>query len=235
MQIYRVDQDMLRQVSHYGPLPALQDGEALPLVPELVTGRAVLERRTIHIPDMHELSAAEFPVSLQLQKRLGHRTAISTPLVRENKAVGAIVVRRNEVRPFTDKQVALLQTFSSQAVIAIENVRLFTETQRLLQETEQRAAELAILNSVGEAMGQSLDVKTVTHIVGEKVRDIFKAEIVDINLLEPQAALIRSYYNYCGQENDVSNEPPWELGEGLTSQVIRELTTITLVHCTGNE
>ena len=118
---------MLRQVAHHGPLPALQDGEAIPLVPGLVTGRAVLEKRTIHIEDMRELSEAEFPDSLLLLKRLGHRTAISTPLIREGSSIGAIVVRRNEVRPFTAKQITLLQTFASQAVIAIENVRLFNE------------------------------------------------------------------------------------------------------------
>ena len=137
VQIYRVDGDLLRQVTHYGPLPALQDGEAVPLVPGLVTGRAVLEKRTIHIEDMLEISEAEFPDSLQLVKRLGHRTAISTPLIREGNSNGAIVVRRNEVRPFTAKQSTLLQTFASQAVIAIENVRLFNEAQEARAAAEQ--------------------------------------------------------------------------------------------------
>ncbi|HEY6072407.1 MAG TPA: GAF domain-containing protein, partial [Anaerolineales bacterium] len=146
VQIYKVDGIVLRQVTHYGPLPALQDGEALPLTPGLITGRAVLEHRTIHIEDMEKLSESEYPESVSLQKRLGHRSAIATPLLREGNAIGAIVVRRNEVRPFTEKQIALLATFADQAAIAIENVRLFNETTRLLKETEQRAAELAIIN-----------------------------------------------------------------------------------------
>ncbi|HXD10440.1 MAG TPA: response regulator, partial [Anaerolineales bacterium] len=91
---------------------------------------------------------------------------------------------------------------------------------RLFNETEQRAAELSILNSVGEAMGQSLDVKTVTRIVGEKVRDIFKAEIVDINLFDSQTNMIHTMYNFCGREYDISNEPPMPLGEGMISHVI---------------
>ncbi len=129
---------------------------------------------------------------------------------------------------YGELDLRLLTTLANSMSVALENARLFDETERLLKETEQRAAELAILNSVGEAMGQSLDVKTVIHIVGEKVRDIFKAEIVDINLLEPQMNLIRAHYNYCGQENDVSNETPWELGEGLTSQVIKSRQPLLL-------
>ena len=100
-------------------------------MPGLVTGRAVLERRTIHIEDVSKLSKSEYPESVELQERLGHRTAVSTPLLREGKAIGAIVVRRNEARPFTEKQIALLSTFADQAAIAIENVRLFNETTRL--------------------------------------------------------------------------------------------------------
>ena len=91
--------------------------------------------------------------------------------------------------------------------VALENARLFDETQRLLNETEQRVAELAILNSVGDAMGQSLDVKTVTHIVGEKVRDIFKAEVIDIILYEQNTKTLRLEYSYCdGRYYDA--EPP---------------------------
>jgi GAF domain-containing protein len=120
-----VDGDTLRQVTHHGPLPALQDGETLPLVPGLITGRAVLECRTIHIEDAQNLSETEFPDSVNLQRRLNHRSTIVTPLRKEGNAIGAIVVRRNEVRPFTEKQIALLSTFADQAAIAIENVRLF--------------------------------------------------------------------------------------------------------------
>jgi GAF domain-containing protein/DNA-binding response OmpR family regulator len=219
VQIYNVDKDRLCQAAHYGPLPALQDGETIPLVPGLVTGRAILEKRTIHVSDMRELSETEFPDSLQLQKRLGHRTSIATPLVREGSAVGAIVVRRNQVRPFTEKQIALLQTFASQAVIAIENVRLFNETQNLLKQTEQRAAELAILNGVGEAMTRSMDVKTMTYDVGDKVREIFNAEVVDILLYDPRTRMVHLTYSYC-DDRYYENEPPWELGEGLTSNII---------------
>jgi GAF domain-containing protein/CheY-like chemotaxis protein len=196
VQVYSVDKDMLRQVTHFGPLPALQDGETLPLVPGLVTGRAVLEKRTIHIADMHELSETEFPVSLQLQKRLGHRTAISTPLVREGNAIGAIVVRRNEVRPFTEKQIALLQTFASQAVIAIENVRLFNETQSLLKETEQRAAELQFINNIGQTLTEELDLNAMIESVGDKLRESLMVKNIGIGVYDQKNNIMQSPYAY---------------------------------------
>jgi GAF domain-containing protein len=178
VQIYQVEGDLLRQITHYGPLPALQDGEALPLVRGLITGRSVLERKPIHIEDVQILSESEYPDSIALQKRLGHRTVLVTPLLKEETSVGAIVVRRNEVRPFTEKQITLLTTFADQAAIAIENVRLFNETTRLLKETEQRAAELAIINSVQEGLASKLDLQAIYDLVGDKIRDIFDAQSV---------------------------------------------------------
>ena len=184
VQIYRVDGDQLRQITHYGPLPALKDSETLPLVPGLVTGRAVLEHRTIHIEDAQKLSEIDYPESVKLQKLLSHRTTIATPLLKEGQAMGAIVVRRNEVRPFTEKQISLLSTFADQAAIAIENVRLFNETTRLLKETEQRAAELQIINSVQQGLASKLDMQSIYDLVGDKIRDIFDAQTVLIGTLD---------------------------------------------------
>jgi signal transduction histidine kinase len=140
--IFRLDGDHLRLDAHHGPV-AQPDGFLLPVVKGSVGGRTVLERRVIHVADL-PAETAEFPEAAANARRLGFRTILSVPLVREGVAIGAIQLRRPESVPFTDKQVSLLQTFSDQAVIAIENVRLFTELQeksRALTEAHWQVTE----------------------------------------------------------------------------------------------
>jgi len=91
-------------------------------------GRAVIDRQTNHVEDLLALSN-EYPEGARHAAELGCRTTRATPLLREGEAIGVLLIRRSEVWPFTDAQVTLLETFAAQAVIAIENVRLFTELQ----------------------------------------------------------------------------------------------------------
>jgi len=147
--IFRIEGDLLRMVSSYGRLPVL-DGfeEGIPIGRGWVTGRAVVERRTVHVHDLASETETEFPEGKDFARRFGHRTTLATPLVREGVPVGAILIRREEVRPFTEKQIKLFETFADQAVIAIENVRLFKEleernrqiTEALEQQTANRRA-----------------------------------------------------------------------------------------------
>jgi GAF domain-containing protein len=110
--------------AHHGPIASF--GGRHPLH-GTVGGRAILEARVIHVPDL--LQASDYPVGRALAERIGYRTTLIAPLLRGGNAIGAVGIRRTEVRPFSDKQIALLRTFADQAVIAIENVRLFTELQ----------------------------------------------------------------------------------------------------------
>jgi GAF domain-containing protein len=119
-EVWRLDGDRLLLVAHYGPITQV---ESLPLDRGTVTGRTVLDKRTLHIADMHT-QADEFPEGSKLARRLSFRTMLSVPLMREGVVIGTIALRRTEARLFTERQVALLQTFADQAAIAIENARL---------------------------------------------------------------------------------------------------------------
>ena len=131
--IFRLEGGLLRLVASYGEIPTTSHArEAVPANRDTVIGRAACDRRTIHV---HDLAAedSEYPVGSRDAKREGHRTTLATPLLRESNPIGVILIRRMEVRPFRDKQIALLETFADQALIAIETVRLFeAEKQRTL-------------------------------------------------------------------------------------------------------
>ena len=128
--IHQVDGDNLRIVAHYGPIPA---ADTVPLTRGSLLARAVIDRQTIHIADL-QAETEEFPEGSALARELGHHTIVAVPLVRAGVAIGAIGIRRTEVRLFSDKQIALLQIFADQAVIAIENTRLFEEVQARTRE-----------------------------------------------------------------------------------------------------
>jgi class 3 adenylate cyclase len=128
--VYRVDGEVLKQWAHFGPIPGLAPGETLPLSRGSVIGRSILDRHAIHTEDATALDLAEYPVSVQLQRRWGYRTALSVPLIRHGVGIGGIAIRRMEVQPFTPKQIELLKTFADQAAIAIANVELFRTVER---------------------------------------------------------------------------------------------------------
>ena len=125
------DGDSLRVVASVGPVAAaaqksqvLQDGR-LAMTRGSVAGRAFIDRRTVHVHDVGAMPDDEFPEGKALQRAYGgHGTTLAVPLLRENVALGVITLLRNEVSPFSDRQITLLRTFADQAVIAIENVRL---------------------------------------------------------------------------------------------------------------
>jgi signal transduction histidine kinase len=119
-----------------------------------VAGRAVMDAQTVHVEDLAN-AEAEFPLGAQIAVRLGHRTALAMPLFRKGVPIGALFLRRREVRPFSTKEIALLQTFADQAVIAIENVRLFEALQArnhdLTTALDQQKATADVLQIIAQS------------------------------------------------------------------------------------
>src|SRR5262245_11659657 len=143
--------DHFKLVAHHGSMPA---GDRIPLTRGTVMGRAVLDRTVLHVTDL-QVETKEYPEGSEIARRDGHRTILGAPLICARAAIGVIFVRRSEVRPFTDRQIELLKTFADQAVIAIENTRLFEAEQTRTKEVEAKSAELR----------ESLEYQTATSDV----------------------------------------------------------------------
>ena len=170
-QIIRVEGNGIVPVATYGALSPTHGAPGILLSRRSPAGRAILDRQTLHIRDLAAEVETEFSEVTVFQKRLGHRTMLATPMLREGISIGAILIRRLEVRPFTENQIKLLETFASQAVIAIENVRLFQELQERTRDLARSVDELKALGEVGQAVSSTLELQTVlSTIVGRAVQ-----------------------------------------------------------------
>ena len=148
-QIFIAEGGMLHSRASHAVASPLLDlrGDPLPIARESMTGRAVLDRTTVHCADVVPLLESEFPAAIPNQRRLNFRAILAVPLVREGGAYGAIFLHRHEPRPFQLEQIALVETFAHQAAIAIENVRLFNETREALEQQTATAQILQVISS----------------------------------------------------------------------------------------
>ncbi len=151
---------------------------------------------------------------------------LGVPILAGDRVLGAIGLERMAAHAFSESDERLLSTLASSMGVALENARLFEETKRLLAETEQRNAQLAVINEIGSALAKQLDFDAITELVGERVRAIFSASSVFVALYDEAAGMIRFPYEI-GEGLRMHTEP-MPLNDGLTSQVIRSRSSMRL-------
>jgi len=144
------------------------------------------------------------------------KSTLFVPLLANNEVKGSVTLQNVDIEnAFDDSDVRLLQTLANSLSVALENARLFDETQRLLKETEQRAGELAAISTVSQALVAETELDSMIQLIGSQTREIFNADIAYVALLDQQSKLIHFPYQV-GESFTTLN-----LGEGLTSRIIQ--------------
>src|SRR5947207_2215775 len=139
----------------------------------MVSGRAVADGRPVHVHDLLAPEGDEFPDARESARRTNVRTVLCVPLLRENEGIGSIGLRRTAVQPFSDKQIGLLQTFADQAVIAIENVRLFDEVQAKTRDLEEALTYQTGSSNILRVIASSpTDIKPVLQAIVESACEL---------------------------------------------------------------
>ena len=194
--LYRTEGDYLRTVAIHGaPTQFLEERRRNPLIrphPETMLGRAIATKLPVQIADLHE--EAELPntpsgfTGAQLAKLAGARTVVAVPMLKDNEVEGAILIYRQEIRPFADKQVMLLSNFAAQAIIAIENTRLLNElrqrTDDLSESLEQQTATSEVLRAISSSPGE---LQPVFEAMLENATRICSARFGTLGLYDGEA------------------------------------------------
>src|SRR3984957_4111576 len=193
--------DQLRPAAHYGPIPFTFASQEISR--GWASGRAVIERRAIHIDDFAK-QADEYPIGAALASRgsgeMLWRANLVMPLMRENEAVGVIGLRRAEPVPFSERQLDLLKTFAAQAVIAIENVRLFDEVQAKTRDLEESLQQQTATADVLKVISRSaFDLQTVLDTLASSAAGLIGADFAVMNLRRDDAIRVEATFG-CAPE-----------------------------------
>jgi GAF domain-containing protein len=180
-----------------------------------VAGRTALEQKTVHLPDC--LADPEYTL-LDFQEVGGHRSMLGVPLLRDGVTIAVIVLLRNAVRPFTDKQIDLVTTFADQALIAIENVRLFEDvqarTRELSESLQQQTATADVLKVISRS---TFDLKSVLQTLVESAGRLCGADYATITRQKDGVLFFAEAYGYSSEFIEYVKAMPVERGRGTAT------------------
>jgi signal transduction histidine kinase len=223
--IHQVDGAVLRLVAHHGPIRV---PGSLPMTRGVLAGRAVLDRQTIHVADL-QAETREYPRGSEIARHLGLRTNLAVPLIREGEAFGVVIIRRTEVRPFTERQIDLVKTFATQAGIALENTRLFEEaqarTRELSESLKQQTATADVLKVISRS---TFDLQTVLDTLVESVTLLCEAKDALIFLRDGDLFRAAARYGFSTENQEYVEQHPITVDRG--SVVGRTALEGRLVH-----
>jgi signal transduction histidine kinase len=219
--ILRPDGDLYRTAVAYGATPEFMEiMQRNPILPsrESASGRAILERRVIQIPDV--LADPEYGWA-KGQRGEELRTILAVPMLREVTVIGVIAIWRSEIQPFGDKQIELVRTFADQAVIAIENVRLFQELRARTAELTRSVGELRALGEVGRALSSTLDLDTVLQTIVTRASQLAGTDACSVFEYDEatEAFHLRATNNLDEEFVALARRTPTRKGEGIQGQM----------------
>ena len=198
VEILQLEGDNLKSVARYGAAPQWLLGTSRPIGRDWIAGRAVIDRVVVEVADL-QAEQKEFPRGAAFAREFGHRSTLAAPLLQGDVAIGAILIRRMVVRPFSERQIELLQAFADQAVIAINTARLFEEVQA-------RNRDLTALGEVGRAVSSTLDLKAVLKTI---VARAVLLSGTDLGLI----------FRYHAQDRTLRLEETWGLEDTLVERI----------------
>jgi two-component system, NtrC family, sensor kinase len=222
--VFQFDGERLHLVAHHNLTAAALDAfrHVFPRRPDRSTfsGRAILDGAAVHVADI-EQDPEIWSANLETARALGYRSVLVVPMLREGLPIGTIAVLREHAERFSDKQIALLRTFGNQAVIAIENVRLFKELEARTQDLTRSVGELRALGDVGRALSSTLDLDTVLQTIVTRASQLAGTDACSVYEYDEttEAFHLRATHNLDEDVAALARRTPTRKGEGIQGRM----------------